>query len=559
MFNSRVKSMSLARRLTLGFISVLTLLLVVVITSSYALILQGEQVQRIVQVNNIKKALASELMDSVNGLAIHSRSAALFTEMDHKQLRLEFDAANAAQESFLKTEQKLSAMLAGENPAGLERALMADILSAEREFFAQTEESLNQALDADYVAAVLTLSNRVRPVELVLRNKLVTLIDWQTQTSEQARSEVLALQRRVLIALGVLVAVALAMGGVIAWRITRSVTTPISHMQVMMSEIASNQDFSRRVPVGRMDEIGLSLVAFNTMIEKIQEGSLLLKQKTADIEAMNRDLSTSYEQLKITKDELVRSEKMAALGALVAGVAHELNTPIGNGLMAMSTVREELKLLQMATAAKGLQRNVLEDFLSMVDTASDITCRSLTRSAELVRSFKQLSMDQVTESRRTFALQEQVHSILLILQPTLKLTPYRVEIQAEGDLTMESYPGALVQVITNLINNALLHGFDGRDHGVISISMERGAPGFVVLRFADDGKGIPQDMMPRIFDPFFTTKMGQGGSGLGLHIAYNAVTITLGGTLHVTSTLEKGTEFVLNLPMCAPYPAGRAQ
>ncbi len=280
------QSMSLARRLSLGFIAVLSLLLAVALTSSYALKLQGERVQRIVQVNNIKTALANELMESINALAIRSRSAALFTDMDRKQLEVEFNAAKDAQESFIKTEQRLNAMLASEDPDGPERTLMREIFAAEKPVFVETQDSLNQALDADNVAAVLTLSNRVRPAEAVLRTKVTALSDLQEKNNAQASSEVLVLQQRVLFAVGILVVVALGMGGVIAWRITRSVTTPITRMQVIVTEIASSQDFSRRVPVDRRDEIGLSLEAFNAMIEKIQESSQLLKQKTADIQAM---------------------------------------------------------------------------------------------------------------------------------------------------------------------------------------------------------------------------------------------------------------------------------
>ncbi len=286
MFKSYFQSMSLARRLSLGFISVLVLLLAVAITSSTALQLQGERVQRIVQVNNIKTALANNLMENINDLAIRARSAALFTDMDHKQLQLEFNAAQAAEKSFLKTEESLNAMLVGDNATDKERALMVDIFAAGKKVLPETTESLNQALDADNVAAVLTLSNRVRPAEAVLRAKVTELIDLQSKINEEASSNVLALQRKVLVVVGILVVVALVMGGLIAWRITMSVTTPITRMQVMMTEIATSQDFSRRVPVDRMDEIGLSLVAFNAMIEKIQESSLQLKQKTADIQAM---------------------------------------------------------------------------------------------------------------------------------------------------------------------------------------------------------------------------------------------------------------------------------
>jgi two-component system chemotaxis sensor kinase CheA len=286
MINSYFQSMSLARRLSLGFTSVLILLLAVAITSIYALQLQGERVQRIVQVNNVKTTLANELMESINDLAIRARSAALFTDMDSKQLQVEFDAAKVAEKTFLKTEEALSALMVGDNATDKERTLMGDISAAGKKVLPSTAESLEQALDADTVAAVLTLSNRVRPAEVILRAKVSELIDLQGKINEDANKDVLSLQRTVFVTLGILVTVALAMGGFIAWRITNSVVQPITQMQVMMSEIATSQDFSRRVPVERMDEIGMSIVAFNAMIGKIQESSQQLKQKTADIQAM---------------------------------------------------------------------------------------------------------------------------------------------------------------------------------------------------------------------------------------------------------------------------------
>jgi two-component system chemotaxis sensor kinase CheA len=286
MFSSYFQSMSLARRLSLGFVSVLILLLAVAITSTYALQLQGKRVQRIVQVNNVKTALANDLMENINDLAIRARSAALFTDMDQKQLKVEYNAAKKAEKTFLKTEDELNALLVGDNATDQERSLMKDIFAAGNKVLPETAESLEKSMDADNVAAVLALSNRVRPVEAVLRAKVTELIELQSKINQEANNDVLALQQKVFATLGVLVTVALAMGGLIAWRITKSVTTPITRMQVMMTEIATSQDFSRRVPVDRMDEIGLSLVAFNAMIGKIQESSAQLKQKTADIQAM---------------------------------------------------------------------------------------------------------------------------------------------------------------------------------------------------------------------------------------------------------------------------------
>ena len=286
MFTSFFASMSLARRLSLGFISVLVLLMAVAITSSYAIKLQGERVQRIVQINNVKTAMASQLMDQINDLGIRARSAALFTEMDAKQLEREFKAAESAQKSFLKIEETLGAMVAGANGTEKERTLIAEISAAGKLMLPETTDALEKAMDADIVGSVMTLSNRVRPAEASLRTKVTELIDLQAKINEEANSDMLTLQRNVFATVGILVAVALMGGTLIAWRITKSVTGPITGMQTTMTEIATSQDFSRRVPVDRMDEIGLSIVAFNAMIGKIQESSAQLKQKTADIQAM---------------------------------------------------------------------------------------------------------------------------------------------------------------------------------------------------------------------------------------------------------------------------------
>lgn len=311
MKKSRFENITLAQRLFLGFASVLVLLLAVAITSTFALQLQGNRVQRIVEVNNVKTALANDLMGNINDLAIRARSAALFTDMDTKQLQVEFDAAQNAANLFVKTEQNLSALLVGKNATDTERTLMGEISAAGQKVLPSTAESLESSMNADNIAAVLTLSNRVRPSELELRSKVSELIVLQGKISEEANREVLALQQQVFVAVGVLVVVALVLGGLIAWRITNSVTTPITLMQVTVTEIAASQDFSRRVPVDRMDEIGLSLVAFNAMIEKIQESSAQLKQKTADIQAMMHYIPQGI--LTIQRGEKVHPEFSAFL------------------------------------------------------------------------------------------------------------------------------------------------------------------------------------------------------------------------------------------------------
>lgn len=268
--------------------------------------------------------------------------------------------------------------------------------------------------------------------------------------------------------------------------------------------------------------------------------------------AANENLTTSYEHLKVAKDELVRSEKLAALGSLVAGIAHELNTPLGNGLMAASTLREQMQSLKKEMAEKGPRRSTFEAFLTSVETATDITLRSLNRSASLVSSFKQIAVDQTSSNRGQFKLSSLVKDVLTVLQPTIKAKPYKIQSSIGDEFDLDTFPGPLGQVLTNLINNALIHAFEGRDHGVVYLSAEPGAAGHVVLRVRDDGLGIADENLPRIFDPFFTTKLGQGGSGLGLHIVHNIVTQVLGGTMNVITKVGVGTEFVVDMPLTAP-------
>jgi signal transduction histidine kinase len=210
------------------------------------------------------------------------------------------------------------------------------------------------------------------------------------------------------------------------------------------------------------------------------------------------------------------------LGALVAGVAHEMNTPIGNGLMAVSTLAQRTRELQ-AMLNTGLRRSDFERFLAQVETAADISTRNLGRAAELISSFKRVAVDQTSSQRRVFDLAEVVHEIVLTLQPTLKHTPYQVMTDVSAGLVLDSYPGPLGQVLSNLVQNAVVHAFGDRPEGRIDITAQAAGDAFV-LTVADDGEGIAPEHLEKVFDPFFTTRLGQGGSGLGLHIVHNVVT-----------------------------------
>lgn len=280
-----------------------------------------------------------------------------------------------------------------------------------------------------------------------------------------------------------------------------------------------------------------------------------VRHRTQELAQARDQLQTMLEHLQATQNQLVQAEKLAALGNLVAGVAHELNTPIGNGLMAISTLDDQLARFRQAMR-DGLRRSELEQFLAAVATASDIGVRNLHRAADLVTSFKQVAVDQTSAQRRRFQLAEVVHEIAVTLQPSLKRTPYALTTEVAPELALDSFPGPLGQVLANLVNNAVIHGFAGRDHGQIRILGEAEGDDQVRLTVTDDGCGIPPELHHRVFDPFYTTRMGQGGSGLGLHIVYNVVTGVLGGRIEIVSQPGQGAAFVIHLPRRAPDHAG---
>ncbi|MET3133777.1 PAS domain S-box-containing protein [Oxalobacteraceae bacterium GrIS 1.11] len=276
-----------------------------------------------------------------------------------------------------------------------------------------------------------------------------------------------------------------------------------------------------------------------------------VRQRTATLECTNGELATALASLGNTQKELLRSEKMAALGSLVAGVAHELNTPIGNGLTLASTLQgqatEVLRELQGERPRRSVMLRLLEDGEKM----ATLLVRTLLRAADLISSFKQVAVDQSSDKRRRFDLSKTMHEVLATLAPMYQKTPYVLHTDLADDIEMDSYPGALSQIITNLVGNALAHGFEGRSAGAMRLQA-RARDGQVEIRFSDDGNGIAADNLARVFDPFYTTKLGQGGSGLGMHIVYNLVTGLLGGTIALRSEAACGTELTLLLPLAAP-------
>ena len=272
---------------------------------------------------------------------------------------------------------------------------------------------------------------------------------------------------------------------------------------------------------------------------------------------LSGQLGQALEEQRGLQESLITAEKMASLGALVAGIAHELNTPIGNSLLTATALSDMAGEFERKLSGEGgVKRSVLQAHLGDVRQACAIMAGSLARAAELITSFKQVAVDQASGQRRRFRLDELLHDTLATYAVQLRRANCTVRLDVAADLEFDSYPGSLGQVLSNLLNNALLHGFEGRDSGVVTISARREDEGMVRLALRDDGCGMAPATLRRVFDPFFTTKMGQGGSGLGMNIVYNIVTAVLKGKIAIDSAPGEGTTVVLTLPLALPAGAG---
>jgi len=265
------------------------------------------------------------------------------------------------------------------------------------------------------------------------------------------------------------------------------------------------------------------------------------------LEEQNAALESALESLKEAQGELVRQEKLASLGRLVAGVAHEINTPLGICVTATSHLVEELRLTREELANGALDEDGLQQFFGIVDQSLRIMTTNTQRAAALVRSFKQVAVDQSADDIRSFNLRRYLDEVLLSLQPKLKGKPVTVEVECPEQINMASFPGALSQVVTNMVVNSLVHGFEAGEGGTIRIHVTVDDE-LVELNYSDDGVGMDNAALAQLFDPFYTTKRGTGGSGLGAHILYNLVTGALGGTVKVLSSPGLGLHYKLRFP-----------
>jgi signal transduction histidine kinase len=313
--------------------------------------------------------------------------------------------------------------------------------------------------------------------------------------------------------------------------------------------------YERTNPDGRTFLVhGKTLYSSGKMLQFITIMTEITDRKRAEVEAQetNHQLEKLVRELSETRADLIRSEKLAALGSLVAGVAHELNTPLGNCMMMASTLKGMSSDTNDKVVAGQLTRSELIQYIQQSFDALELMLRNLNIAAESIHHFKQVAIDEASAQRGRFNLRHLVCEVFTMMHEKIEAAGHTLELNLPTSIEMDSYPGAMEQVLIALINNSMTHAFDNMQGGVIRISATAVMGGRVVLEFSDNGCGIAEHHMNRIFDPFFTTKLGRGGTGLGLNISYNIITSLLGGNISGFSEVGAGVTFVIDIPVDAP-------
>lgn len=273
-----------------------------------------------------------------------------------------------------------------------------------------------------------------------------------------------------------------------------------------------------------------------------------------ELQARTTQLSQSLEDLRAAQDGLIQTEKLAALGRLVAGVAHELNTPVGTSLTVASAFINKADRFEADVASGGVRRSSLTEFIASSREAASQVMINLNHAIDLIQSFKQVATDRNISDRRGFDLAEVTEQVVKGLRFGLRRNLV-VNVACEPDLAMNSYPGPYGQVLTNLVINSAVHAYPDGAHGAVHIAAQASGKHNVEVLFSDDGCGMSPEVRRQVFDPFFTTRRDQGSTGLGLHIVHNIVTNRLGGRINLETRPGSGTKFRIVMPREAPLAA----
>lgn len=328
---------------------------------------------------------------------------------------------------------------------------------------------------------------------------------------------------------------------------------------IFMTALSSPDDKVRGLDVGAVDyvtkpihleellartKVHLQLCALTKALES---QNAVLKAEIEQRIATEKTLTATVERLKNTQNQLIESEKMAALGNLVAGVAHEISTPIGTSITAASTLEDETENFLKAIEEGLLKRSVLDRYTHVAQGSSRLVVSNLQRAGELIHSFKQVAVDQSHQEQRQFNVKAYLQEVLNSLGPQLKNTGHQLILSGDEMLIVESYPGLLAQIVTNLVTNSLAHAFQPFEQGTLLLEVSQ-AEQAIQLIYSDDGCGITPENQRKIYEPFYTTARHRGGTGLGLNIVYNLVTQSLAGKIQIDSQVGQGTKFTITFP-----------
>lgn len=375
---------------------------------------------------------------------------------------------------------------------------------------------------------------RFRPALSVYRNQLA--------------GDINRLKRHQIVHFGILMAAALLTMGamiisvIIIYRRNRNeAEMHILKLNALMGKVQTKNDELHR-EMENHKETSRELLQYKEHLQG------LVDQQTRDLIKANASLRKSMKNLKSTQNQLLISEKLASLGSLVAGVAHEINTPLGSAVTGISWIHDRTLEIRRLYDKQDLSAEEFQEFLSSTDEICRSVSLSLSSAVRLVLSFKQVSVDQTSNEKRAFHVREYLEEIVLSLRNILKKTEIEVQVECDPSLRIESHPGFISQIITNLIQNSLNHGYPDVKKGIILITAKRDHDK-LILQYRDDGIGIPAEIRNRIFDPFFTTARGKGGTGLGLHIVYTLVTDNLGGAICLSNTDQPGACFEIRIPV----------
>ncbi len=342
--------------------------------------------------------------------------------------------------------------------------------------------------------------------------------------------------------------------------VTKSPESPV----IIVSSASNLSDTVEALRIGAWDYIIKPIQDMTVLLHSIQkalERYSFIKEKEIyrkELEEANRKLTNSIDTLEKTKDKLVQSEKMAALGGLVAGVAHEINTPVGIAITAASFLKDKTQEIKELYIAGNLKKSDLESYLKSMDEVSCSILINMERAASLIKSFKQVAVDQTVDDKRLFNLKKYFEEVLISLKPIYRNRRCTINIECSDDIEILSYPGVYSQIISNLVINSVVHGFKNKKEDcqilfIISLnSISYGENRELTICYKDNGEGMTQEQLNKVFDPFYTTMRGKGGTGLGMSIVFNLVTQKLGGTIECTSVPGLETQFLITVPYIVP-------